>query len=95
MSKEESRTAITEDQLFQQFTKSNQVCSNSFQLLFDGVKQINAENQFLKALLEKNGIKLPNQPLPQGTIIPKITEPNRQQRRKAEREAKKNDKPAK
>ena len=26
---------ITQDQLFQQFTKSNQVCTNSFQMLFD------------------------------------------------------------
>ena len=88
------RTAISENQLFQQFTKSNQICTNSFQLIFDSAIQLQQENQFLKKLLNANKIKIPTQPLPAGTLIAEtaVEKPNRQQRRKAERDEKKKSK---
>jgi hypothetical protein len=91
----EQQQGITDSQLFQQFTKSNQVCTNSFQLLFDTSVNMQKQIDFLTNLLKANGVKIPETRLPQGTTLATVAEPNRQQRRKAEREAKKNDKPAK
>lgn len=87
------RQGISPDQLFQQFTKSASVVQNSFQLLFEGTQEMNGKLmdaiqtiKYLEKLLADNGISIEQK---------KPTLPNRQQRRKAEREAKKNDKPAK
>lgn len=92
MSQQQSK-GITENQLFQQFTKSNQVCTNSFQLLFDTAMQMQQENQMLNNLLKANNIKIPTQPLPEGTRIadatPAQAPPNRKQRREAEKKSKK------
>jgi hypothetical protein len=95
MSNQNEKQAITEDQLFQQFTKSSQVCSNSFQLIFDGAKQMANENQFLKQLLKANNIAIPTRQMPEGTIVATPEKPNRAQRRQAEKEAKKKDKQSK
>ena len=85
----QQQQGITDSQLFQQFTKSSQLCASTFQLLFDTSMQLASENGTLKKLLKANNIKIPTQPLPEGTIIAEVKEPNRQERRKAEKIAKK------
>jgi len=78
-------TGISPDQLFQQFTKSNSVVSNSFQLLFEGVKELekllgqkNQENTMLKKLLADNKIEIPK---PATVEDPAPKSPNRKERR--------------
>lgn len=80
---------ITDNALFQQFTKSSQVCSNSFQLLFDTATKLQIENNFLIKLLKANKIEIPDKPMPQNTVVPKLEQPNRATRRAMERQAKK------
>jgi hypothetical protein len=86
---------ITDNQLFQQFTKSIQVCTNSFQLLFDTTNKLQQENDLMLKLLKANNIKMPTEPLPEGTIIPSISTPNRAERRRTEKIQKKEAKKAK
>jgi hypothetical protein len=86
---------ITDNQLFQQFTKSIQVCTNSFQLLFDTTNKIQLENDLMLKLLKANNIKMPTEPLPEGTMIQKMPTPNRAERRRAEKIQKKEAKKAK
>ena len=91
MSKEQQQ-GISPDQLFQQFTKSSSVVSNSFQLLFEGVvsleKQMIAmsqENKMLKEAMKKAGIEVATV----ADTTPAQAPPNRRQRRDAEKQAKK------
>jgi hypothetical protein len=85
MSKEENQ-GITEDQLYQQFTKSNQVCTSSFQLLFESALELQRHNMFLQNLLKVNNIEIPK---PTSAPSPEMKKPNRAERRRTEKQNKK------
>ncbi len=77
------------EKLFEQFTKSNTIIQNSFQIVYDGMKQLADENAKLRAenlILKGEAPKIGTSPAVEEK--PK----NRKERRK---EAKKNDKPVK
>lgn len=74
---------ITQDQLFQVFTKNHQALSNQFQMLFDGAIEMKQQNQILMKILQENNI--PNPFLQPQEVRP----PNRKERREAERKEEK------
>ena len=87
MSKQEKPQGMKIEKLFEQFTKSNTIIQNSFQIVYDGMKQLAEENQKLRdenAILKGEAPKVGTSPVVQEK--PK----NRSERRKEAKKKKKN-----
>ena len=85
MSKIEKPQGMKVEKLFEQFTKSNTIIQNSFQIVYDGMKQLAEQNEILQ---KENAILKGEAP----KVAKSVTEEkpkNRAERRKIAKKQKK------